>query len=194
MDNGQGGRHSARLIAALTAAIVIALTATIGWRFALIPLWVFGWITAWLGVVDARERLLPNRVLYPALAAATILLAVACVLENQSPKSAVVQLLGCGLGWSLGWGLMHLVWLFTRKGIGYGDVRLAGYIGLHLGYFQPVLVLVGLMFGFASAALAGVVIAIVRRDLRVKFALGPYLIAGAIAVISFNNELATLSL
>ncbi len=204
MGNGRGGRHTARLTAprlahrvvtvVLAAAITVALTAMVGWRFALIPLWVFGWITALLAVIDARERLLPNRVLYPALAVAAILLTVAAVFENSSLTNAALQLLDCGLGWLVGWGLMHLAWLFTRKGIGYGDVRLAGYIGLHLGYFQPSLVLTGLVFGLAGAALAGATIAIVRRDLRIKFALGPYLTAGAIAVILFNNELATLSL
>ena len=178
------------------------LTITLGWSYALIPLWVFGWVGAWLGVIDARTRLLPNRVLYPALVAAALLLPLAALLERPDQTSPAAHIsspvahihgpaahiLGAALGWLLGWGLMHLVWRSARGGIGYGDVRLSGYIGCHLGYFAPTLVLVALTLGFAIAAVAGSVIAVRRRNLRIRFALGPYLIGAALVVVSFHGQ------
>ncbi len=173
------------LTAPLAVAFVALLITAAGWRFVAIPLGVFGCVCAWLCVIDARTRLLPNRVIYPALAAAAILLAASATIESTTATEAAAQLLGGLLGGLLGWGLMHLVWMFARGGMGYGDVRLAGYIGLHLGYFQPVLVLTALTLGFGVAAVAGGAMVAWKRNLRIKFALGPYLIAAAIAVLSF---------
>lgn len=172
------------LLVALAVALSALITAAIGWRAALVPLLVFGWVGVLLGSIDARTRLLPNRILHPALLTAVVLLTAAAVLENPSPATAAAQLLGSATGILLGWGLMHVVWWFARGGIGYGDVRLAGYIGLHLGYLTPTLVLTALTLGFAAAAGAGIIIAIKRRSLRAKFALGPYLIAAAVLVLT----------
>jgi leader peptidase (prepilin peptidase)/N-methyltransferase len=72
--------------------------------------------------------------------------------------------------------------------MGYGDVKLAGVLGLYLGWLGPAVVFTGMLLGTVAAAVVAVVIA-AARALRgqtwrgLELAYGPYLLAGAWAAI-----------
>ena len=88
------------------------------------------------------------------------------------------------IGGAAGWGLMHLIWRASRGSLGYGDVRLGGYLGMHLGLGGIMTVFAGLLAGFALAALVGAIgIVALGRSTDHRFALGPSLVAGALTVI-----------
>jgi leader peptidase (prepilin peptidase)/N-methyltransferase len=119
--------------------------------------------------IDLDRRLIPNR-----LTAAGALAAIAVGAATE-PAGLPVQLL-----WgALAGGFLLTAALVRPDGMGMGDVKLAGVLGLLLG---PA-VAVALPLALASAALAGLAIA-VRGGLRAAQAatlpFGPFLALGAI--------------
>jgi leader peptidase (prepilin peptidase)/N-methyltransferase len=71
-------------------------------------------------------------------------------------------------------------------GVGFGDTKLAGVLGLYLGWIGWDTVLLGLVAGFVVGAAVAVVLLIRRlAGWRTDFAFGPALLLGAlVAVVS----------
>ncbi len=114
---------------------------------------------------DFERHLLPNRMMYPAIAAAALL---CWAWPGRSP---VWVLAGGGLAFALLFVLFVII-----PGFGYGDVKLAGLLGLLCGW--PAIIS-ALAVG-AVAAGAGVVLMLATRRIgrRSAIAYGPYLIFG----------------
>ncbi len=128
-----------------------------------------------LGVVDARHRLLPDRVVLPALAAGAVLLALAAAVSGDWP-ALFRALLGAAAMFA-GFLLLAVV---SPSGLGMGDVKLAAVLGLHLGWLGWGVVLAGALAGFAVQAMAALVLLAarrVRRDGDLPF--GPAMLVGA---------------
>jgi leader peptidase (prepilin peptidase)/N-methyltransferase len=137
-----------------------------------------------IALIDARLRVIPNRLVYPAwLGFAALILAGELTGE---PLSALGAVLG-----SLGYGGPLMVVAIASGGMGMGDVKLAALIGLVLGA-------VGLSYvatAAAAAFLAGgigalVALLVLRRGRRQTIPFGPYLAAGAIAASLIGPHLA----
>lgn len=129
--------------------------------------------TALLAWIDMRTILLPNRVLYPVTTVGFALLVVTAAMEGQWPC------LGIALGSAVALLIVFGV-LYRLTSLGFGDVRLAGLLGLFLGWAGPTAVVDGLLFGMAGAALvAGVLLATKRMERTGMVAYGPFLIGGA---------------
>ena len=85
----------------------------------------------------------------------------------------------------------YCIWLSTRgKGMGFGDVKLAGVLGLLLGFPMTVF---ALYIAFLTGATVGVILIIgKRKTLKSKIAFGPFLIFGAVGTILFHQQLLVL--
>jgi leader peptidase (prepilin peptidase)/N-methyltransferase len=69
-------------------------------------------------------------------------------------------------------------------GIGWGDVKLSGVIGLYLGWFGASTLLAGLIGGYLLAAVTGIGLIVARRATRKsQIPFGPFMIAGTLAVL-----------
>ncbi|HEX6988803.1 MAG TPA: A24 family peptidase [Bacillota bacterium] len=157
--------HAAAALANLAAGSVYGATLPL-----LAALAVVAALTA-VTVTDLRSSLIPNRLLVGA-ALLTAPLVMAAGL--QAPVDMVLGALVCG-------GLMLLVALLARGGMGGGDVKLSAYIGLVLGWRQG---LVALAIGVLLGGLAGVSALVARRrGLRDAIPYGPYLAAGAVLAL-----------
>lgn len=128
-----------------------------------------------LAVVDLQHRLLPDRVVLPAVAAGTLLLLGAAVARGAWDD------LGRAL---LGAVLLFLVFLalalVSPGGLGMGDVKLSALLGLHLGWLGWQALVIGAAAGFVvQAVLALVLLAAgrVRRSSALPF--GPAMLLGA---------------
>jgi leader peptidase (prepilin peptidase) / N-methyltransferase len=83
------------------------------------------------------------------------------------------------LGGLLMWGLYRVLHLLWPAGMGYGDVRLSGVLGLYLGWFGWGQLAVGTFGGFLIGGVVGLaLIALGRSKLRQAIPYGPYLLAG----------------
>ncbi len=136
-------------------------------------------------VIDLELRIIPNRLVYPATAAALALLALAAALTGD-PARLGRALIGAALAWAF----LFILWVVSPASMGFGDVRLAFLLGLFLGWSSLVGVLVGIFLGFALAAVVGVgliVTGAAGRKTQVPF--GPFLAAGALVAIAAGDGL-----
>jgi leader peptidase (prepilin peptidase)/N-methyltransferase len=143
-----------------------------------------------LAVIDLEHRLLPNRIIGPATAAAVALLGVAAAVGGQGP-----DLLRAVTGAALLFGAYLVMALIAPSGLGMGDVKLAGLLGLYLGWLGWGAVVVGAVAGFVVQALLALLLLATRRiGLRGELPFGPAMLAGAALAIACPAAWSLLSL
>ena len=167
------------LVEVATAALFVAAALRFG-ADPVLPafLVVFAALLA-ISAVDLERFIVPNRILYPALFMAAPLLVLAAAFDGDWSS-----LREAALGGALAWVLLFAIHMASPKGMGFGDVRLAGLIGMLLGWLSIGHVLLGLFLAFLTAAVTGVGLMVAgvrgRKD-RVPF--GPFLALGAITAV-----------
>ena len=173
---GRGGAAPRGLLEAATAALFLLAALRFG-PTAELPAWL--WFVAagvLLSVLDLREQLLPNRVLLPAVAGALLLLTAAAAAGDRWD-----DLLRAVLAGAAAFGVALLMAL-AAPGLGMGDVKLAGLLGLLLGWLGWGVVLAGFFLGFLAQAVLGLALmAAGRAGRRTELPFGPALAAGALA-------------
>jgi leader peptidase (prepilin peptidase) / N-methyltransferase len=145
-----------------------------------------------LAVIDARCQRLPDVLTLPSYPVALALLGFAALLLPGGAGHFVSALAGLALAW----GVFLLQVLLYPAGLGWGDVKLAGLLGLYLGWLdrgwlgwldQGTLV-AGLFLGYLFAAAAGLALVATRRASRKsRLPFGPYLLAGALTAILLSS-------
>jgi leader peptidase (prepilin peptidase) / N-methyltransferase len=173
------------------AAIVFALMAL---RFGISPALPAFWLLAALAVVltvtDLRHRRLPDRLTLPAYPAAVALLGAAALAVPGGARRLAAALAGLAAA-GLFAGLLALV---SRAGLGWGDVKLGGLLGLYLGWVGAVAVAAGLACAFVLAAVTGLaLIAAGRATRKSQLPFGPFLLVSAIAVIALSGLVPVLT-
>ncbi len=165
-----------------------AVGALVGWRLGAVPVlgvWVYvGAVAVVLGYLDARTRLLPTRIIAPSYVVVVALLGVAAALDG-----APGPLLRAGLGWLVMGGFYFVLWLVYPAGMGYGDVRLAGLLGLALGYLGWAETLAGMYAGFLLGAIGGGVLAVAGLVDRKRYPFGPFMLVGALVGLLWGSAL-----
>lgn len=122
-------------------------------------------------VIDIEHRRVPNLIVYP-LALGGLLVALL-----SSPATLGTALLG-GLA---GYTLFRIIALVRPGGMGEGDVKLAGLLGILLGFPHILSALVlGILAGGVGALL---LLATRRTGFRGTMAYAPYLVCGAAIVL-----------
>jgi leader peptidase (prepilin peptidase)/N-methyltransferase len=121
--------------------------------------------------IDLEHRIIPNKILLPA---AIWGLAGGAVLRTGD----LPELLGAGAG---AFTFLLVAALIQPKGMGMGDVKLAGVMGLYLG----VSVVPAMLIGFLTGSIVGVAMfaryGMAARKMGVPF--GPFLGFGAFAAL-----------
>ncbi len=174
-----GMRISARypLVEAATAGLFVVAALRFGPEAVLPSFLVFFAALLAVSVIDLEHFIVPKKVVYPAL-----LVSVPVLVLSAAVGDDWASLRDAAVGGLLGWGALFLVHLVSPEGMGFGDVRLAGLIGVHLGWLSVGHVLVGLFLAFLAAATVGIALIVARlrtRKDRVPF--GPFLALGAVA-------------
>jgi leader peptidase (prepilin peptidase)/N-methyltransferase len=147
-------------------------------------LWFAG-VAVLLGVIDLQHRLLPNRIVVPSIGVGAVLLLIAAV-----PAQDWSTLLRAGLGAVVLFAVFLVLALISPSGLGMGDVKLAGLLGLHLGWMGWGALVVGAAAGFVVQALLALVLLAGRRiGLRGELPFGPAMLAGAALAIGWSHAL-----
>lgn len=127
--------------------------------------------------IDLEHHLVLNRVIYPAII-------VALLAMPLTPNHDVVELVGGG---ALGFGLLFLIAFIYPAGMGMGDVKLATFIGLVVGFPS---VFVALLISFVTGGLVGgglLLSGLKGRQDPLPFA--PFLVAGGMAAMLYGEEI-----
>ena len=178
-------------VMALCAAVLLAgFAIRIGTAPELAAYGVFGLGLLAITAVDVEHRIVPVRLLYPTLIPMMMMLAYASWLDHRWTALLVAAV--SGLGAFLAFFAIHLV---QPQGMGFGDVRLAGLVGLGVawlgdGWRGAGFAALALGVAFLLGALVGVGLMIVKgagRKTAVPFA--PFLAAGAVIVVLWGNPL-----
>jgi leader peptidase (prepilin peptidase)/N-methyltransferase len=134
------------------------------WRFGLSP--EFG-ITAFWGCIfliimfiDWEHKLILNRVTLPAAIVALVILGIDSLLPRPGlwsnlfflPQPGILSGIIAG---AIGFAFFFLVFLINPRGMGMGDIKLAGLIGLVTGF---PMVIVALMIGIVVGGVVAVVL------------------------------------
>jgi leader peptidase (prepilin peptidase)/N-methyltransferase len=160
------------------------------WQGALWPLPAFLYLAAAgiaLAAIDIDTFRLPFSIVVTSWWVAGVLLGGAALLLDR--PGAIIRMLGGGLGLWLLYRILHAVY---PSGMGYGDVRLAGLLGLYLGWLDWGALVVGTFLGFLAGGVGGVAVLLARRSgLKTQIPYGPYMIVGAWAAVFWGQPLAS---
>jgi leader peptidase (prepilin peptidase)/N-methyltransferase len=168
---------------AATCALGAAIEAAMAWRFRWSPelpaYLVFGAVAATVTATDLVARLIPNSVVAPAYVAGPVLLAVA-----SAGTGSWWPLARAAIGMALLAGFYLVLGLAFPAGMGLGDIKWAGVIGLCLGYLGGAAVFTGTLVAFGSAAVLVVARFLTRRTHRgLILPMAPFMSAGALVAV-----------
>lgn len=166
--------------------------ATVAWWFSaaadftsVLSVWAFSFelaaflylaaISIALTMIDLETRRLPNAIVLPSYLVAGFLLALAALFGGDWTSLA-----RAGIGMAALYGFYFVLRLVRPDGMGGGDVKLAGVVGLYLGWVGWGALSVGAFAAFLVGGVVGIALIAARRAGR-KSALpfGPFMILGA---------------
>ncbi|MBI2098579.1 MAG: prepilin peptidase [Candidatus Wildermuthbacteria bacterium] len=145
-------------------------------------LWTIASLLIVLFVYDLRHYILPDKILLPA---------IGIVLGYR-----ILEVLGFRFAWDLGFvvsgfaaaAFFLTIFLLSRgRAMGFGDVKLAFFMGLFLGWPN---ILVALFAAFFVGALVGIALIIMKKKaMRSEVPFGPFLIGGTFTALWWGKEL-----
>ncbi len=139
-----------------------------------------------LAAIDLDTHRLPNAIVVPSYLVGVVLLGGAALLAAD-PISFARSAAGAGILFAL---YMALA-LISPRGMGMGDVKLAGVIGLYLGWVGWSALAVGALAAFLIGGLVGIGLILARRASRsTGIPFGPWMLAGAWVGIIIGEHLA----
>ena len=170
-------------------AVLFGLTA---WHFGLswaLPAYLYlSAISVALALIDIDTKRLPNTIVLPSYPVAIALLTLAS--WNPGGLSDWPALGRALIGGAALYGVYFLLMFIYPAGMGFGDVKLAGVVGLFLGWVGWGALVVG---WFAAFLLGGVysigLLAAARANRKTGIPFGPWLLLGAAAGITSGQQI-----
>jgi leader peptidase (prepilin peptidase)/N-methyltransferase len=164
----------------ITAGLFTALWLRFGPSPLLPALGYLAAVSVALFFIDAAYKRLPDALTLPSYPIGLILLGIGAAWTPGGARHLEGGLIGMAAAW-----LFFVLQAFIYPaGIGWGDVKLSGLLGLYLGWFGIRALLLGLFGGYLLAAVAGIGLVLARRATRKSYlAFGPYLLVSTMAVI-----------
>jgi leader peptidase (prepilin peptidase)/N-methyltransferase len=160
--------------------VTAALFGLAAWRFgarpeALLPAWFFLATLVAVTAIDLEHQLIPDRITLPGIAVGFL-----ASLANPS-----VSWLASLLGIALGGGLIFVIIVVSRGGMGGGDMKLCAMMGAFLG---PKLALLAIFSGVvAGGMVAAILLASGLRGRKDPIPFGPFLALGGVVAL-FSGE------
>jgi leader peptidase (prepilin peptidase)/N-methyltransferase len=132
-----------------------------------------------LAFIDLDTQRLPNALTLPSYPVASVLLLIPALVDGD-PAAFIRAVIG-GVALFVFYFLLAVI---SPGGMGFGDVKLSGVLGMYLGYLSWGVLALGAFLGFLIGGLVGVALLLARRAGRKsKVPFGPSMIAGALIAI-----------
>lgn len=166
------------------AAVTAATLALIAWRIgpgAALPAFLYlGAVGVALAFIDVATRRLPDPLTLPSYAVGAALLGAAAAVTGDGGARYLHALAGMGALLAF----YGVQWVFMPNTIGLGDVKLAGVLGLYLGWLGLDAAVLGVLaIHLLGALYAGVLLATRRADRKAGIPFGPFMLAGTLVAI-----------
>lgn len=165
-----------RLLALLAfVALTTACFAVYGFSLEALVATAAGGVLVAVSTTDLERRIVPNRIIVPALVVALVV---------QTTRDPSVEWVAASLGAG---GFYLIAALVYPAGLGMGDVKLAAFLGAWLG--APVLVA---LFGASILGLAPAMVLLVTRGRaarKVGIPFAPFLAGGAVVALFFGDAI-----
>lgn len=149
-------------------------------------LWLAG-ISVSLALIDIDTHKLPNAIVLPSYLVGGILLATAGILDGD-----IEGLIRSAVGMAALWLVYFVLAMLYPGGMGFGDVKLAGVLGLYLGFIGWGALLVGAFAAFFLGGIFSLILLAMKRVGRKSgIPFGPWMLVGAWVGIFAGNTLFT---
>jgi leader peptidase (prepilin peptidase)/N-methyltransferase len=136
-------------------------------------------------MVDLEKGVILNKIIYPAMAIAVILGVLG--IQPELPQWPVGGIANIAMGGGVGFLFFFVVAMASRGGMGWGDVKLAGLIGLATGF---PMVLVAIVLGAVLGAIIGVVLMAVRKKgMKSLIPFGPFLSVATMVTLIWGGDM-----
>lgn len=171
------------LTADLESGSALALTAGI---LELVAFLYLGAISVALLLIDLDTRRLPNVIVVPGYVVGTVLLGVAALLRWDF--TALVSAL---VGAAVLFAFYFILAVAVPGGMGFGDVKLSGVLGLFLAWIGWGALIVGVFSAFLLGGVFSIILMIARRaGRRTAVPFGPWMLVGCWVGVFFGGTIA----
>jgi leader peptidase (prepilin peptidase)/N-methyltransferase len=138
-----------------------------------------------LALIDIDVKRLPDALTLPSYPVAAVLLAV-----GSAGHGDVDSLVRAALGGAAMFAVYFALCFAYPAGMGFGDVKLSGLLGLYTAWLGWDVWAAGLLLGFFLGGLFGVALVLARRAGRkTAVPFGPFMLLGALVAILAGQQL-----
>jgi leader peptidase (prepilin peptidase)/N-methyltransferase len=170
---------------ALTGAVLAGMAVRFGADVVLAAYCVVGIALVAISIIDFQHKIVPNRILYPAVFTATPLLVIGAAIDHR--WTSLWHAAVCA---AIGFAALFTVHFIYPKGMGFGDVRLAGLVGGAAGWMGFRAAFIAFFLSFLLGSIGGILqIVAAGGGRRTLFGFAPYLAAGTLIVIIFTSPI-----
>jgi len=141
-------------------------------------------ISVALSAIDLDVRRLPDKIVLPSYVVALVLLLLPAVAEGRWDAYLRAALTGVGL-----FAFYFLLALIYPAGMGFGDVKLSGVLGIYLGWYSWGLAILATFVAFLLGAVVGVAVMVrTKEGRRTKVPFGPFMLLGTFIALFFGQR------
>jgi leader peptidase (prepilin peptidase) / N-methyltransferase len=167
------------------AALFAVLTLRFGLDAALPAYLYLAAVGLALALIDLDVKRLPDVLTLPSYPVAVALLGLAALLGSDSGSFPRAVLGGVAM-----FGLYFALCFAYPAGMGFGDVKLAGVLGLYTAWLGWGVWALGLFLGFFYGGLVSVLLVALRRGGRkTQVPFGPFMLLGVLTVVLVGEPL-----
>ena len=146
---------------------------------------VFSATMVLLTLTDLDTKLIPNRILGPATIIASGLLTVGGIISGER-----FALLWAVVGGTAYFGVMFILALISRGGLGFGDVKMSFLIGIFAGYLSLGHVVVAGVGAFLLGGVVALVLLVTRRSSRKdSIPFGPFMTVASMGAVLLGDAI-----
>ncbi|SDJ05459.1 leader peptidase (prepilin peptidase) / N-methyltransferase [Frankineae bacterium MT45] len=175
------------LVEVATAALFVVMTTQFGITVELPAFLYLSAMAVALTMIDYDVKRLPNAIVLPSYLVGVSLLTVAAIVNHDWAPAMRALTAMCAL-----WTVFFAIRMLYPAGMGYGDVKLAGLIGLFIGSLSWSAVIVAAFGAFVLGSVVGIALLLSRTaDRKRAIPFGPFMLSAAVLALFVSAPIAT---